>query len=149
MRVSRSILRIADLERFQGVGQILALSIQVLLALGLLLEFADCGKVHLAQTLDFSLRVLELRLPRGHRGVRCNLRHQRREIEIRCRQLLCHAFAANAHLLSGQARLIETGAGRLQALIHRNRAASCSRSMASSSSQAILAARNSASTSAR
>jgi hypothetical protein len=51
------------LERLQRVGQILALAVQIFLALRLLLEFADRGEVDLAQALDLALGLLELSLP--------------------------------------------------------------------------------------
>src|SRR5208283_4272904 len=57
-------------ESLERVGQILALPVQILLALGLLFELADRREIHLAQALDLSLHLLDLRFPARYRGLR-------------------------------------------------------------------------------
>ena len=107
------------LERLQCVGEILALPVQVLLALGLLLEFADRREIHLAQALDLALGLLQLRFPGLDRRLRCERGEQFREFEVRRRQLFGDAFAAHAHLLRREPRLIQAGAGGFEPLIDR------------------------------
>ena len=106
-------------ESVQGVGEILALTVEVFLALRLLLELADGGEIHLAETLDLALGLLQAGFP----GFPCRFGAEPGDeigqLEAGRRQLLGDALAPNADLLRRQARLIQCRASRLDLLIER------------------------------
>src|SRR6202034_73395 len=105
------------LERLQRVGQVLTLTVEVFLALGLLLELADGRKIDLPQALDFSLGLLQIGLP----GLRGRLGRERSEergqIDRSGRELLGDALAPYAHLLGGETCIVQCGTRRLDALV--------------------------------
>src|SRR5271155_2772607 len=105
------------LQGLQRVGQILALPVEVFLALGLLLELADGREIHLAQALDLALGLLQLRFPARDRGLRREPADQDGELEMSRRELLPDALAAHAHLRCRRSRLVQAGARPLEPLL--------------------------------
>src|SRR5579863_182751 len=92
------------LDGVERGGQVVELPIQVLLALGLLLELVDRGEVDLAEPLDARARLGEPVLPcRDRRIGREGLLHFR-ELEARLRELLGERLAPDTVLLRGEPR---------------------------------------------
>ncbi len=69
VRVSLSILLHRLFERGERRSDVRELAIEVFLALGLLLELVDRGKVDLAQLLEIRARARQGFFPGGHGGV--------------------------------------------------------------------------------
>src|SRR6185436_1242965 len=96
-------------ERFERVGQILELAVQVFLALGLVLELVDGREVHLPEALDLAGDFREIRLPGGHVRFRRHLLIHRGELELRSFELLQQRLAPDLELLRRHAHVFETG----------------------------------------
>ncbi len=95
------------LQSLQCIGEILALAVEILLALGLLLVLADGRQVDLPEALDLAARVLKLRFPALDRSAVGHVRLQRLELEIGGGQLFSEALAAHAYLLGRETRFVQ------------------------------------------
>ncbi len=71
------------LERFERVGQILELTIEIFLALGLFLELVDRRQIHLAQAIDLLRQVRQTSAPRDDVRLGRHLLVHDGEIELR------------------------------------------------------------------
>ena len=107
-------------ERLQRIGQILALAVQVLLALRLFLELADGRQVHLPQRSIFPLVSSSCRFPGFHAlASAASPAPASSKTEARGRQLFGDALAAYAHLLRGKPGLVQRGTCRFDPLLDR------------------------------
>src|SRR6056297_2392529 len=113
---ARLLVDLADrpLQRAQCLVQVGQLGVEVLLALGLFLEFVDRGEIDGPEPLDAGAELVQVLFPDLGRGILLHLLEDRLQLEAGSGELLGHAFAAHPYLLGRHAHLVDALAGRFQ-----------------------------------
>src|SRR5690606_19189110 len=106
------------LEGLERLGEILELSVEVFLALGLLLELIDRGEIHLTEPLDLAGKLGEAALPFGDIRLWRHFLVDLLQIELRGAELLEQRFAPHLQLLRRQAHVLQAGASLFHGALH-------------------------------
>ncbi len=105
------------LEGIQRRGEVRVLAVEVLLALGLLLQLIDRGEIHLAELLQVDAHLRERLLPLRHARLFREPRVNLRKLEARLGKLLGEALPPDPGFLGGHAGRFHRLAGLIDELL--------------------------------